>query len=331
MHTIVDRQELTKRDLISLTIEAPQIARKIRPGQFVVLRVNDTGERMPLTVAYRDAANGTVTIVFQVVGKSTAMLASLAWATPSRTCAGRSAAGALREVRHGGRHRRRFGHRGAASPAHRAPRAGNHIIGMVGAREKDLLILEDEMRVLCDELLVTTDDGSYGMHGKVTDALSTLVERHEHIDRVIAVGPLIMMRAVTEMTRIYGLPTQVSLNPIMVDGTGMCGGCRCRSAVRPGSPASTDPTSTRSRSTSTSSSSATACTGATSASRCSHPSRPIEAAMNGMDHELATLAQQVDLSSFCPHCHAALNVYDPATRRIWVGLTWSATTPATCC
>jgi ferredoxin--NADP+ reductase len=97
----------------------------------------------------------------------------------------------------------------------------------VGARQKDLLILEAEMRALCDELIVTTDDGSYGMHGKVTDALKTLVERQQRIDRVIAVGPLVMMRAVTDMTRVYGLPTEVSLNPIMVDGTGMCGGCRC--------------------------------------------------------------------------------------------------------
>ncbi len=228
MNTIVDRQELTKRDLISLTIEAPQIARKIRPGQFVVLRINETGERVPLTVAYRDEANGTVTIIFQVVGKSTAMLASLGPGDAIKDLCGPLGAAVEFEktgtiVGIGGGsgiavlHHLLIGHR----------EVGNHIIGVVGARQKDLLILEDEMRGLCDELIVTTDDGSYGVHGQVTDALKSLVERHENIDRVIAVGPLIMMRAVTEMTRIYGLPTEVSLNPIMVDGTGMCGGCRC--------------------------------------------------------------------------------------------------------
>jgi len=228
MHTIVDRQELTKRDLISLTLEAPQIARKIRPGQFVVLRVNETGERVPLTVAYRDASNGTVTIIFQVVGKSTAMLASLHVGDAIKDLCG--PLGVPEQIEKLGTvvgigggsgiavlHHLLVGHR----------EAGNHIIGVVGARQKDLLILEDEMRTLCDELIVTTDDGSYGMHGRVTDALAALVERHEHIDKVLAVGPLIMMRSVTEMTRIYGLPTEVSLNPIMVDGTGMCGGCRC--------------------------------------------------------------------------------------------------------
>jgi len=227
MNTIVDRQELTKRDLISLTIEAPQIARKIRPGQFVVLRVNETGERVPLTVAYRDAANGTVTIIFQVVGKSTAMLASLGVGDAIKDLCG--PLGVPEHIEKLGTVVGIGGGSGIAVLHHLLTGhrdAGNHIIGVVGARQKDLLILEDEMRGLCDELIVTTDDGSYGMHGKVTDALAALVERHEHIDRVIAVGPLIMMRAVTEMTRIYGLPTEVSLNPIMVDGTGMCGACR---------------------------------------------------------------------------------------------------------
>jgi len=228
MYLVADRQELSKRDLISLTVEAPQIARRIRPGQFVILRVNETGERVPLTVAYTDPHNGTITIIFQVVGKSTALLASL------------SAGDAIKDV---------CGPLGVAEPfesigtvvgigggsgvavlhhlltGHRE--VGNRIVAIVGARQKDMLILEDEMRVLCDELIITTDDGSYGMHGRVTDALQTLVERPENIGQVLAVGPLVMMRAVTQMTRVYGLPTRVSLNPIMVDGTGMCGGCRC--------------------------------------------------------------------------------------------------------
>lgn len=228
MYTIADRQQLTKRDMVSLTIEAPQIARKIQPGQFVVVRVNETGERVPLTVAQKDIANGTITIIIQVVGKSTALIASLRAGDAIKDLCGPLGVPAPMEkvgtvVGIGGGsgiavlHHVLSGHR----------EIGNRIIGIIGAREKDLLIMEEEMTVLCDELLVTTDDGSYGMHGKVTEALKSLVERQEHIDRVIAVGPLVMMRAVTDMTRVYGLPTEVSLNPIMVDGTGMCGGCRC--------------------------------------------------------------------------------------------------------
>ena len=228
MYTIADRQQLTKRDAVSLSIEAPQIARKILPGQFVVVRVNETGERVPLTVAQKDVANGTITIIIQVVGKSTALLASLRTGDAIKDLCGPLGVAAPMEkvgtvVGIGGGsgiavlHHLLGGHR----------EVGNRIIGVMGAREKDLLIMEDEMRALCDEVLATTDDGSYGMHGKVTDALKSLVERQERIDRVIAIGPLVMMRAVTEMTRVYGLPTEVSLNPIMVDGTGMCGGCRC--------------------------------------------------------------------------------------------------------
>ncbi len=228
MYVIADRQELTKRDMISLTLEAPQLARKIVPGQFVVLRVNETGERVPLTVAYKDTVNGTITIIFQVVGKSTAMLASLGVGDAVKDLCGPLGApvsfkkiGTVVGIGGGSGiavlHHLLIGHK----------EAGNRLIGIIGAREHDLLILEDELHELCDELVVTTDDGSYGMHGKVTDALKALVERQQHIDLVLAVGPLIMMRVVTDMTRIYGIPTEVSLNPIMVDGTGMCGGCRC--------------------------------------------------------------------------------------------------------
>ncbi len=229
MYTIADRQQLTKKgDTVGLTIEAPQIARKILPGQFVVVRVNETGERVPLTVAQKDAATGTITIIIQVVGKSTALLASLRAGDAVKDLCGPLGVPAPMQkvgtvVGIGGGsgiavlHHLLGGHR----------EVGNRIISIIGAREKDLLIMEEEMKALCDEVLVTTDDGSYGMHGKVTDALKTLVERQQRIDRVIAVGPLVMMRAVTDMTRVYGLPTEVSLNPIMVDGTGMCGGCRC--------------------------------------------------------------------------------------------------------
>ena len=228
MYVIADRRELTRRDMISLTLEAPQVARTIVPGQFVVLRVNETGERVPLTVAYKDAAAGTITIIFQVVGKSTALLASLGVGDAVRDLCGPLGApatfakvGTVAGIGGGSGiavlHHLLLGHK----------EAGNRLVGIIGARQRDLLILEQELRALCDELVVATDDGSYGVHGKVTDALKALVERQEHVDRVLAVGPLVMMRAVTAMTRIYGIPTEVSLNPIMVDGTGMCGGCRC--------------------------------------------------------------------------------------------------------
>jgi ferredoxin--NADP+ reductase len=203
--SIIDRQELTKRDMISLTVEAPAIARRIRPGQFVILRVNETGERLPLTVAYSDALNGTITIIFQVVGKSTALLAS-------RTVVGIGGGSGIAVLHH-----LLIGYK----------EAGNRVVGIIGAREKDLLILEDEMLHLCDKVIVTTDDGSYGMHGLVTDALRDLVEHGERVDLTVAVGPLVMMRAVCQMTKLHDLPTVVSLNPIMIDGTGMCGGCRC--------------------------------------------------------------------------------------------------------
>ena len=228
MFSIIDRQELTKRDMISLTVEAPAIARRIRPGQFVILRVNETGERLPLTVAYSDALNGTITIIFQVVGKSTALLASLPVGDAIRDLAG--PLGAVMEFENVGTVVGIGGGSGIAVLHHLLigyKEAGNRVVGIIGAREKDLLILEDEMLRLCDKVIVTTDDGSYGMYGLVTDALRDLVEHGERVDLTVAVGPLVMMRAVCQMTKVHDLPTVVSLNPIMIDGTGMCGGCRC--------------------------------------------------------------------------------------------------------
>jgi len=228
MFTIVDRQELARGDMISLTLDAPAIAAKLRPGQFVILRASETGERVPLTVAYKDVVNGTITIIFQVLGKSTALLASLKVGDAVKDVVG--PLGKVEEFEHVGTVAGVGGGSGIAvlHPLLQGYReAGNELIGIIGAREKDLLILEDEMRVLCREVLVTTDDGSYGAHGLVTDVLQGLIEQERHIDLVVAVGPLLMMRAVCELTRLHAMPTLVSLNPIMVDGTGMCGGCRC--------------------------------------------------------------------------------------------------------
>ncbi|MCX6362858.1 MAG: sulfide/dihydroorotate dehydrogenase-like FAD/NAD-binding protein, partial [Actinobacteria bacterium] len=224
MYAIADRQELTKRDMISLTIEAPLIARKIVPGQFVVVRVNETGERVPLTVAYRDAATGTITIIFQVVGKSTALLASLGVGDAIKDLCG--PLGAPEHFEKVGTVVGIGGGSGIAVLHHLLTghkEAGNRLIGIIGAREKDLLILEDEMRAVSDQLLVTTDDGSYGRHGFVTDELKRLIAEGAEIGEVLAIGQAVMMRAVSNVTREHGIKTVVSLNALMVDGTGMCG------------------------------------------------------------------------------------------------------------
>jgi ferredoxin--NADP+ reductase len=178
-------------------------------------------------VAYKDEIHGTITIIFQVLGKTTAMLASLKVGDAIKDLVG--PLGCDERFTKVGTVVGIGGGSGIAVLHHilqGSKEAGNSLIGIIGAREKALLILEDEMSALCDRLLITTNDGSAGMHGLVTDALAKLVEEQVHIDEVIAVGPLIMMRAVCEMTKLYQIPTLVSLNPIMVDGTGMCGGCR---------------------------------------------------------------------------------------------------------
>ena len=227
MYVIVDRRELTKRDMISLTLEAPQIARKIVPGQFVVVRVNETGERVPLTVAYRDTATGTITIIFQVVGKSTALLASLGVGDAVKDLCGPLGApvtfkkiGTVVGIGGGSGiavlHHLLIGHK----------EAGNRLIVILGARSKNLLVFENEMRALADELIVCTDDGSYGRKGLVTEPLKELCGGVPKPDMAFVIGPPIMMRACCEATRPFAVKTMVSLNAIMVDGTGMCGGCR---------------------------------------------------------------------------------------------------------
>ena len=227
MYSIVDRRELALGNMVSITVGAPEIAAKIRPGQFVVLRISETGERMPLTVAYKNLVHGTITIIFQVVGKTTAMLASLKVGDAIKDLVG--PLGCMEEFHNVGTVVGIGGGSGIAVLHHLMQgygEAGNKLIGIIGARDKDMLILEDEMDRLCSRLMVTTDDGSHGMHGLVTDALKQLVEEQVQVDLVMAVGPLIMMRAVCDMTRLYGINTWVSLNPIMIDATGMCGGCR---------------------------------------------------------------------------------------------------------
>jgi len=208
-------------------LEAPRIARKQRPGQFVIIRVNETGERIPLTIEKSDPDKGTVNLVVQSIGKTTHLLNSLETGDSILDIVG--PLGKPSEIQNFGTAVVIGGGVGTAMAfptAAALKRAGNRVITIIGGRNKDLVILEPEMREVSDTVFVTTDDGSYSDKGLVTDKLRQLVENGTRIDLVLAVGPIPMMRAVAEMTRKERIKTIVSLNPIMIDGTGMCGGCR---------------------------------------------------------------------------------------------------------
>ena len=208
-------------------IEAPRIARKQKPGQFIILRVNETGERIPLTIEKSDPERGTINIVVQSIGKTTHLLNSLNTGDSILDLVGPLGKPSHIEnvgtvvVMGGG-----VGTAMAYPTAAALKRAGNKVVSIVGARSKDLVIEEDEMREVSDVLMVTTDDGTYADKGFVTDKLRQLIDNGTRIDLVLAVGPIPMMRAVADMTRKENIRTIVSLNPIMIDGTGMCGGCR---------------------------------------------------------------------------------------------------------
>jgi ferredoxin--NADP+ reductase len=206
-------------------IAAPRIARKQRPGQFVIIRLDENGERIPLTIKGSDPARGTITLVVQAVGKTTSQMSELQAGDAILDVVG--PLGKPSEIQRYGTVIVIGGGVGTAIalPTAAALReAGNRVLSILGARTKELLILEREMRAVSDQLFVMTDDGSYGDKGLVTDKLRQLVE--EPIDFVLAIGPVPMMRAVAEVTRERAIRTVVSLNSIMVDGTGMCGGCR---------------------------------------------------------------------------------------------------------
>lgn len=227
MFEIVKREDLNS-EVQNFTIKAPAVARAYKPGQFVILRVDKEGERVPLTVVRRDTKNGTIDIISQIVGASTFKL--------SRLKAGDSLTDLVGPL---GKptHIEKFGNviviGGGAGIAPLLPitqalrGAGNKITSILGARNLKLLILQDEMSALSDKVLITTDDGSAGKKGLVTHSLSGLLDDGEKIDFVLAIGPLIMMKAVCEITKKHNVKTMVSLNPIMLDGTGMCGVCRC--------------------------------------------------------------------------------------------------------
>ncbi len=225
MPEIAEKEVLTPQ-IVRLKVIAPDIAKKRRPGQFVILRVDKRGERIPLTIVDSDPREGTVTIVFQVVGKTTHMLSQLERGDKILDFAG--PLGKPTEIEQFGTVVVVGGGIGTAVAfpiAKGMKEAGNRVIAIVGARSKDLLVLEHEIAAVSDEIVVTTDDGSYKRPGLVTEPLKEYLDRGE-VDQVVAIGPVPMMRAVSELTKSYGVKTLVSLNPIMVDGTGMCGACR---------------------------------------------------------------------------------------------------------
>jgi len=208
------------------TIEAPKIAQKRKAGQFVIIRISDVGERIPLTIADSDSNKGTIDIIVQGIGKTTKALNSLEAGEYLTDVVG--PLGKASHIENFGTAVSIGGGVGTAiayPTAVALKQAGNHTISIIGGRTKEFVILEDEMKKVCDEVFVTTDDGSYGKHGFVTDQLKELIETRK-IDFVLAIGPIPMMKAVADVTREKGIQTVVSLNPIMVDGTGMCGGCR---------------------------------------------------------------------------------------------------------
>ena len=226
MFKIVKREEMSEGNVILNEIEAPKIARKALPGQFVILKANENGERIPLTMAEADAEKGTITIIYMIVGKSTALFKTLQVGDSYQDVIG--PLGKATHVEKVGKVICVGGGTGIAvlHPITRAMKdAGNHVISIVGARSKDLLIMEDHMKAASHELRVCTDDGSYGHHGFVTDVVKEILEAGD-VDQVVAIGPVPMMKFVSLITKEYNVPTLVSLNPIMVDGTGMCGGCR---------------------------------------------------------------------------------------------------------
>lgn len=229
MFQIVKKQEMAKGTIIRFDISAPKIAKKIKAGQFVIIRVNETGERIPLTVADKDDFAGIITIIFQVVGKTTALMRSLNEGDILKDVVG--PLGRPAEVEKMGTVVMVGGGTGVAILYHVAKafkEAGNYVIGIMGAQEKDMLILENEMRAVCNEIVVTTDDGSYGERGFVTQPLQKYLEERFDIKLIYTIGPIIMMKNVCKLTEKYNVKTMVSLNPIMIDGTGMCGGCRVK-------------------------------------------------------------------------------------------------------
>ncbi len=226
MFKIVKKRELNPT-VTEMVIEAPLIAKKAKAGQFIIIRAKEDSERIPLTIAHYDAAAGTVAIIFQIVGAGTMQLNSLKEGEAVHDFVG--PLGKATEIEGlknvcvvgGG-----VGCAIALPVAQALKAQGTKVTGIIGFRNKDLVILEDEFRACCDELIIMSDDGSYGQKGVVTMPLEEKIKAGANFDEVITIGPLIMMKFVVKTTKPYNVKTVVSMNPIMVDGTGMCGGCR---------------------------------------------------------------------------------------------------------
>ncbi len=225
MYTIVKKTMLGP-SMAMMHVHAPWVARKAQPGQFIIVRLGTEGERIPLSLSGWDRLDGTLRLIIQAAGATTKQMVAL-----SEGDSFTDLVGPLGQRTHG------LGEgtlvvigggygTGAVMPSAReAKTQGRRTIGIIGARTKDLVLLEDEMRTVCDDVYVTTDDGTHGMKGLVTDALKIIMDK-EPVGAILAIGPVPMMRAVSNLTKPYNIPTMVSLNAIMVDGTGMCGGCR---------------------------------------------------------------------------------------------------------
>jgi ferredoxin--NADP+ reductase len=226
LYEIIELKKLAPQ-INLLKLHLPLITQRAEAGQFVVLRINEEGERIPMSITDLDPESGILTIIFQEVGKTTAQLATLKKGGFLADVVG--PLGIPTHVKNYGTCICVGGGIGIA-PIHFVAKAlraaGNRVVSIIGARSKNLLILEEEMRTISHELHVSTDDGSYGRHGFVTDVLTELLSQNDKPDFIMAIGPVIMMRAVCGVTAPHGIPTLVSLNPIMVDGTGMCGACR---------------------------------------------------------------------------------------------------------
>ena len=226
MYKIVRKKELNPT-VTQMEILAPMVAKKAKPGQFIILRVNEAGERIPLTVAGTNVEEGTVKIIFQIVGATTALLNAKKEGESIQDFVGPLGVATHTEgikkvcIVGGG-----VGCAIAMPVAQEFHRLGAEVTSIIGFRSKDLLILEDEFRACSDRLVVMTDDGSYARHGNVTVPLKEMLEAGETFDMIITIGPLIMMKFVTLAAKPFGVPVTVSMNPIMIDGTGMCGGCR---------------------------------------------------------------------------------------------------------
>jgi ferredoxin--NADP+ reductase len=226
LNKIVEKTDLSE-NVVKMILEAPAIARKRKAGQFVVLITDEKGERIPLTIVDSDPEKGTITIIFQVVGKTTAAMSKMKAGDAFSAVQG--PLGNPTDIKKIGQVVCIGGGVGVGVVyplAAALKQAGNRVVSIIGARTKELLILEEEMKKVSDRLIVATDDGSYGFHGFVSTVLQNLIDEGEKIEEVFAIGPVPMMKVIANLTRPYGIKTTVSLNPIMVDATGMCGACR---------------------------------------------------------------------------------------------------------